>query len=128
MAARHILPSLLFAANLTGSQAQLTSSYKDPSTGITFQRITQDAGYSFGIAVPEEPSTDFIGQISATMTAGWAGVSLTGQMVNSLLVAAVRQSPVKDGNDEFIYLPYLTSSEQFALPAQPHTARVVELR
>lgn len=71
-------------------RAQSSSSYTDTATGITFQKYSgSTGGYGFGLALPSDTSsTDFIGQISADSTATWAGVSLTGQMAGSLLVAA----------------------------------------
>ncbi|KAF2460190.1 hypothetical protein BDY21DRAFT_186912 [Lineolata rhizophorae] len=74
----------LFAA---GAYAQVSAEYTDEETGITFQRFSADAiGYSFGIAMPSDTSsTDFIGQVTGPST-GWSGVSLAGQMLNSLLI------------------------------------------
>lgn len=70
--------------------AQSSTSYTDEATGITFQKYTGDSdGFGFGLALPSDTtSTDFIGQLSGASTATWAGVSLTGQMANSLLVVA----------------------------------------
>ncbi|KAK1672240.1 GMC oxidoreductase [Colletotrichum godetiae] len=68
--------------------AQQTTSYVDSATGITFQRYTETSGFSFGVALPSTVGKDFIGQISAPITAGWASVSLGGPMTNKLLVVA----------------------------------------
>ncbi|KAJ4295201.1 hypothetical protein N0V90_007211 [Kalmusia sp. IMI 367209] len=87
MAVRHFLSSLLLAASLAGTQAQLTTSYTDEATGITFQQKSV-ANYSFGIALPENPTTDFIGQLSANTLTGWAGASFTGSMLNAMLLVA----------------------------------------
>ncbi|KAK7182663.1 Cellobiose dehydrogenase 7 [Paraphaeosphaeria sporulosa] len=87
MALRHFLSSLALAASLASTQAQLTTSYTDEATGITFQQKSV-ANYSFGIALPVNPTTDFIGQLSANTLTGWAGVSFTGSMLNSLLLVA----------------------------------------
>lgn len=81
-----ILASVLFVLGLAGVQAQSTTPYTDAATGITFQQYST-TGFSFGIALPEEGGTDFIGQISATTT-GWAGITLTGSMRNSVLAVA----------------------------------------
>ncbi|ORY06885.1 hypothetical protein BCR34DRAFT_446515, partial [Clohesyomyces aquaticus] len=68
-----------------------TAPFIDPLTGIIFQRFfgarTQ---FAFSIALPENPSTDFIGQLSAPMPggAGWAGISLQGDMEGPLLLTA----------------------------------------
>ncbi|OAL52711.1 FAD/NAD(P)-binding domain-containing protein [Pyrenochaeta sp. DS3sAY3a] len=86
-ASRIFTSSLLLAAGLAGVQAQSTAPYTDDITGITFQQYVSTAGLSFGIALPEEAGTDFIGQISASTT-GWAAVTLTGSMRNSLLVVS----------------------------------------
>src|SRR5262245_20780458 len=88
MAARYILSTLLFAASWVGTQAQTTATYTDAATGITFLRTTQDGGHAFGIALPEVGGIDFVGQISAPLTEGWAGVSLTSSMTGGLLIVA----------------------------------------
>jgi cellobiose dehydrogenase (acceptor) len=75
------------AASLASAQAQSTTPFTDAATGITFQQYTSTSGFSFGIALPEQAGTDFIGQISASTT-GWAAVTLTGSMRNSLLAVA----------------------------------------
>jgi cellobiose dehydrogenase (acceptor) len=88
MAAFRILSSLfVVAASLTGTQAQDT--FTDEATGITFLQSTTSLGYTFGFALPEEGTgSDFIGRISAPITAGWAGFSLTSSMTAGLLVVA----------------------------------------
>ncbi|KAH8646140.1 hypothetical protein BX600DRAFT_518992 [Xylariales sp. PMI_506] len=70
-------------------QAQQTGgTYTDPITGFTFQRYV-NGGYSFGIAVSDPITNDFIGQFSITNgTEGWAGASIGGTMLNSLLVVS----------------------------------------
>jgi cellobiose dehydrogenase (acceptor) len=87
MAIRYFLSSLALAASLAGAQVQLTTKYMDEGTGITFQQKSI-ANYSFGIALPENPTTDFIGQLSASTLTGWAGVSFTGSMLNAMLLVA----------------------------------------
>ncbi|EKD19944.1 uncharacterized protein L3040_002377 [Drepanopeziza brunnea f. sp. 'multigermtubi'] len=82
---RFSLPLVAFAA---GAAAQQTSAKVDSNTGITFQGKTDATGYYFGMAVPTTIGTDFIGQIIAPITEGYAGVSLTGKMVGSLLIVA----------------------------------------
>lgn len=83
-----LISLLLFAAM---ANTQQTTPFTDPLTGINFQRFfgarTQ---FAFGIALPENPSTDFIGQISAPMPngAGWAGISLQEDMEGPLLLTA----------------------------------------
>jgi hypothetical protein len=86
--------SLLFISSFLTTNltyAQQTEPFTDSLTGISFQRFfgarTQ---FAFGIALPENPSTDFIGQISAPMPggSGWAGISLQGDMEGPLLLAA----------------------------------------
>ena len=93
MAIRHFLSSsLALAASLAGTQAQLTTSYTDEATGITFQQKNV-ANYSFGIALPENPTTDFIGQLSANTLTGWAAVSFAGSMLNTMLLVAWPSKP-----------------------------------
>lgn len=53
----NILAVLLFAASVL-SQATV-----DPATNISFVRYTNPNGYSFGVALPLNVTTDFIGQI-----------------------------------------------------------------
>ncbi|CAJ2512839.1 Uu.00g009580.m01.CDS01 [Anthostomella pinea] len=50
--------------------------------------VSRSEGFTFGLAVPKDITTDFIGQISASVTEGWVGVSLTGSMAGALLIAA----------------------------------------
>ncbi|KAF2147058.1 uncharacterized protein K452DRAFT_214995, partial [Aplosporella prunicola CBS 121167] len=70
------------------SAALTTTAYTDSTTGISFQQYTDSAsGFKFGMALPETPGKDFIGQIIAPGS-GWAGISLTSSMMSSLLVAA----------------------------------------
>ncbi|KAH8177163.1 cytochrome domain of cellobiose dehydrogenase domain-containing protein [Sarocladium implicatum] len=71
--------------------AQTTESFTDPLTGIVFQRFFGAAtSFGFGIALPENPSTDFIGQLDVPMPngEGWAGISLQEDMVDPLLIVA----------------------------------------
>ncbi|KAF4979194.1 hypothetical protein FZEAL_4567 [Fusarium zealandicum] len=74
---------------LTGLiQAQGTS-YTDPDTKITFQQWSDPrSNFTFGIALPTDPTTDFIGQIWAPITEGYASLSLGSSMANKLLVVA----------------------------------------
>ncbi|KAI9051554.1 hypothetical protein LZ554_004600 [Drepanopeziza brunnea f. sp. 'monogermtubi'] len=83
---RFSLPLVAFAA---GAAAQQTSANVDSKTGITFQGKTDaNTGFYFGMAVPTTVGSDFIGQMIAPITAGYAGLTLTGKMVGSLLVVA----------------------------------------
>ncbi|CAI6295190.1 unnamed protein product [Periconia digitata] len=80
---------LLFFTKPTVSQ--VTEAFTDPVTGINFQRFFgARTGFSFGIALPENPSTDFIGQISCPIPSGsgWAGIALQDDMEGPLLLAA----------------------------------------
>ncbi|PWY75094.1 FAD/NAD(P)-binding domain-containing protein [Aspergillus heteromorphus CBS 117.55] len=68
-----------------------TSAYSDSVTGIDFQRwCDDDTGFCFGVALPEEAGTDFIGQMNVPLSSskGWGGVSMSGSMTNVLLIAA----------------------------------------
>jgi cellobiose dehydrogenase (acceptor) len=82
-----ILTTLALGLGLVGSTHSQSTVFTDPQTGIKYQQITRD-DYSFGIALPENITTDFIGRISARGSKGWAGVSLAGRMGNSLMVVA----------------------------------------
>lgn len=96
MAGLAALVTVLGLSTLAGAQS--STSYTDTNTGIIFQKYSgDDGGYGFAIALPTDTtSTDFIGQLSGDSTATWAGVSLTGQMTNGLLIAAF---PNTDGTD-----------------------------
>ncbi|KAF8856239.1 FAD/NAD(P)-binding domain-containing protein [Acephala macrosclerotiorum] len=78
-----------FLALTAGAYAQ-SSAYTDDVTGITFQGYTDSTtGFKYGMAVPTTPATDFIGQmIVPSNGTGYGGVSLTGEMVGSLLIVA----------------------------------------
>ncbi|RDL38364.1 Uncharacterized protein BP5553_02704 [Venustampulla echinocandica] len=79
------LPSLTLAASAT------TSTFTDTDTGITFQRFFgAKTQFGFGIALPENPTTDFIGQMDfpTPANAGWGGISLADEMVGPLLLVA----------------------------------------
>lgn len=88
MAGLAAIVSVLGMSALAGAQS--STSFIDEATGITFQKYSGDSdGFGFGLALPTDTtSTDFIGQISGASTATYAGVSLTGQMANSLLIVA----------------------------------------
>lgn len=53
------------AAMAVGAIAgSVSTAYTDSNCGITFQQMyDDDTTFSMGIALPESPSTDFIGQI-----------------------------------------------------------------
>ncbi|KAH7070047.1 choline dehydrogenase [Paraphoma chrysanthemicola] len=82
-----ILSSALFALRAV---AQTSAPYTDAKTGITFNGYQHASGFTFGIALPENPTTDFIAQIQAPITngGGWAGFSLGQSMTGNLLVVA----------------------------------------
>jgi cellobiose dehydrogenase (acceptor) len=85
MARSFILSSALFVLQAT---AQSATPYTDAKTGITFNGYQDASGYTFGIALPETPSTDFIAQIQSPITEGWAGFSMGQSMVGNLLAVA----------------------------------------
>ncbi|PVH78335.1 iron reductase domain protein [Cadophora sp. DSE1049] len=84
--------TLLFALHLLAlSNAQTTAPFTDLVTGIQFQRFFgAKTQFAFGIALPENPTTDFIGQMTFSLTAdgGWGGIALADDMVGPLLLAA----------------------------------------
>jgi Cytochrome domain of cellobiose dehydrogenase len=62
--------------------------FVEPKTNISFSSYSDTtSGYTFGIALPTTPGTDFIGYLGGKGT-GWSGVSLGGPMTNKLLVVA----------------------------------------
>ncbi|KAL9074413.1 MAG: hypothetical protein Q9157_004394 [Trypethelium eluteriae] len=82
------------AVQATAQETYTSSAYTDPNTGIDFQRFYENsqikAGYSFGLVLPEKPTTDFIGQLVVPLNSsqGWGAVSLGGAMTNTLLFTA----------------------------------------
>lgn len=84
--------SIILASALCVLQAaaQTSSPYRDENTGITFNGYQSTSGFRFGIALPENPTTDFIAQIQAPITngGGWAGFSMGQSMTGNLLVVA----------------------------------------
>lgn len=82
---------LTFSTLLTLTSAQVTAPFTDPATGIQFQRFFgAKSQFAFGIALPQNPTTDFIGQMTFPLTTagGWGGISLADDMVGTLLLAA----------------------------------------
>ncbi|QDS72710.1 hypothetical protein FKW77_003452 [Venturia effusa] len=79
--------SFAAVAVLTLGQA---AAYIDPNTGITFQGFIDTKGFQFGLALPTNPTTEFIAQIVSPLASGvgWGGVSLNSAMANRLLVTA----------------------------------------
>lgn len=84
MARYSFLSAILLALR---AAAQSSTSYTDPSTGIDFVGY-KASNYTFGLALPENPTTDFIGQLSSQYAQGWAGVTLGASMANHLIIAA----------------------------------------
>jgi len=80
--------SLLSSALALAVSAQTLTAYQEPHSGISVQAIVDaDSGYSFGLALPQNGTGDFIGILTGKGT-GWSGVSLGGSMVGELLIAA----------------------------------------
>ena len=75
MARSFLLSSALLALRVA---AQTSAPFTDDKTGITFMGYEHTSGYRFGIALPENPTTDFIAQIQAPISndGGWAGFSM----------------------------------------------------
>ncbi|KUJ09933.1 FAD/NAD(P)-binding domain-containing protein [Mollisia scopiformis] len=81
-------PFVSYLALVAGAYAQ-SSGYTDANTGITFQGYEDTTGFKYGMAVPVTPATDFIGQMVVPSNgSGYGGISLTGEMVGSLLIVA----------------------------------------
>ncbi|KAF4985436.1 hypothetical protein FGRMN_11207, partial [Fusarium graminum] len=83
--------STLFSSAALMYQAASAASveYKDADTGITFQQWTDKSSkFTFGMALPKNPTTDFIGQIIAPISEGYASVSMGSLMAKKLLVVA----------------------------------------
>ena len=73
----------------TLATAQTPAPYTDAKSGITFNYFAHTSGYFFGIALPQNSTsnTDFIATLGGKGT-GWSGVSLGGPMLNKLLILA----------------------------------------
>lgn len=81
----------LALSRTTIAQKKATTAFTDPTTGISFQRFFgAKTNFGFGIALPTDPTTDFIGQLTFPLNGGngWGGFSLTGDMEGPLLMAA----------------------------------------
>jgi hypothetical protein len=82
------LLSSLLALTSTSLATTSIGTIVEPKTNISFTAYSDaTSGYTFGIALPTTPTTDFIGYL-AGKGVGWSGVSLGGPMTNKLLVAA----------------------------------------
>ncbi|KNB09143.1 hypothetical protein FOXG_09780 [Fusarium oxysporum f. sp. lycopersici 4287] len=66
--------------------------YKDADTGITFQQYTDKSSkFTFGIALPKNPSTDFIGQMTVPISEGYGSVDCSSPNDGKVLTS-VRQA------------------------------------
>ncbi|KAH6657577.1 hypothetical protein BKA67DRAFT_532778 [Truncatella angustata] len=75
----------------TVTAAVATKAYTDSNTGIEFQTYSDaTTGYSFGMAIPEDATTDFIGQMVFPLTdgAGWGAAAFGPGMTGRLLLVA----------------------------------------
>ena len=79
--------SLICAAAIP-ARGGSANSYTDVDTGTRFQGHVDPDGYLFGMMTPQQPTTDFIGQLVVPLTdgAGWGGVSLGNSMTGPLLL------------------------------------------
>lgn len=82
--------SVGLSAALAAVASAAALNYTDSNTGISFSGYTDGDGFTFGMALPESPSTDYIGQIVGPVTdgAGWAGFDSGASMSNKLLIIA----------------------------------------
>ena len=82
-----VLSSALLAIRVA---AQATSPYTDAKCGISFNGYQHPSGYTFGFALLETPTTDFIGQVVAPVgsAGGWAGFIMGQSMKGNLAVVA----------------------------------------
>ncbi|KAI8989711.1 hypothetical protein BD414DRAFT_484998 [Trametes punicea] len=87
MALRLAAVFALAAAMLTS--AQVASSYCDSSSGICFQGYKDpDLDMTIGLVLPPDstpPSDEYIVNFVVPVSYGWSGISMGGQMANSLL-------------------------------------------
>jgi cellobiose dehydrogenase (acceptor) len=70
--------------------AQNASPYTDKFSDIKFNGYIHPSGFTIGIAVPGNYTTDFIAQFVAPVTndGGWAGFTMGAAMVDTLAVVA----------------------------------------
>ncbi|ETW75429.1 cellobiose dehydrogenase 1 [Heterobasidion irregulare TC 32-1] len=79
---------------ITTVLSQSSSSYTDPSNGITFQGYSDPVhGVTYGAVFPPLATsgsnpTEFIGEIVAPLAAKWVGLALAGAMLQDLLLVA----------------------------------------
>ncbi|KAI1073539.1 hypothetical protein F5B20DRAFT_566693 [Whalleya microplaca] len=87
MKASTVLSTLGLALGATAAGAL---NYTDSNTAISFSGYADGKGYTFGMALPQSPSKDFIGQIVGPLTngAGWASFDTGVSMANYLLIVA----------------------------------------
>ncbi|KAL4883520.1 hypothetical protein BJY04DRAFT_226540 [Aspergillus karnatakaensis] len=107
---------------LSTAQSSTPTPYTDPDSGITFDTWTvaptsAAAGLTFGVALPSDAlttdATEFLGYLScstATVGAGWCGISLGGSMNSNLLFMAYA---APEGED---VLTSLRFSSGYAMP------------
>lgn len=86
MARSFFLSSAFLALQVAAQQA---APYTDAKSGIKFTGYSS-SGYTVGFAIPEKPTTDFIGQIIAPITndGGYGALTTTSSMTDSLMIVA----------------------------------------
>lgn len=83
--------TLAKAEDPTSSTSQQSAPFIDQATGLSMERFfgarTQ---FAFAMALPEEASPSFIGQLSFPLVngAGWGAMGLTGDMEGNFILAA----------------------------------------
>ncbi|CAJ2511151.1 Uu.00g067760.m01.CDS01 [Anthostomella pinea] len=81
--------AIWLASALTVSAAGALN-YTDDNTGISFSGYFDGEGYTIGLAMPENPSTDLIAQIVSPLKdgEGWGGFDFGVSMAGYLLIVA----------------------------------------
>ncbi|KAL0941944.1 cellobiose dehydrogenase [Colletotrichum truncatum] len=75
----------------TSTPAQQSAPFVDQATGLTMERFFgARTSFAFGMALPEQASGSFIGQLSFPLVngAGWGAMGLTGEMEGNFILAA----------------------------------------
>ncbi|KAK1149110.1 hypothetical protein N8T08_007788 [Aspergillus melleus] len=90
---RSFLGGVVALSSVLGAAARSynSSAYSDSVSGIDFQQwCDSSSGFCFGMALPEDADTDFIGQLVVPLSdgKGWGGVSLSSSMTHALLIGA----------------------------------------
>lgn len=75
----------------TSTPAQVSTPFIEPATGLPMERFFgARSTFGFAMAMPTNPVSSFIGQMSFPLVAGagWGAIGLTGEMENNFFLSA----------------------------------------